>query len=136
MITLESSRKYPKIKLGTKSLVINLTVIFLRFSEMYCVHLREVFAFHLFYVGVCQTNAGESVFLRRMVETYNKFFNNIDIFSISLKQLKLTVLQCLNNDDLLLVVSYFLFNFHEIIITIIYLINMLIFVESCMLLLV
>lgn len=59
-------------------------------------HRRQVRAGTLFATNFCRTNSGKRSPVRRMVETYNKNFENIDIFSCRLRKFKSLILSLCN----------------------------------------
>lgn len=60
------------------------------------VHRREVRAYQLFSTTSSKTNAGKRAPLHRMVDTYNKFFNEIDIFHQPLSTFKKNIISNLS----------------------------------------
>lgn len=101
MLTLESRRKY--LEATTLYKIVNNTfdsidlVSGLGYHVPRTVHRRAVRAGCLFTLGICRTNTRLRTPSRRMVESYNDSFIDIDIFACSAVQFKFSVLNMLSS---------------------------------------
>lgn len=97
MLSLESRRKYLEAITLYKIVNNNFDCIDLISGLGYyvprTVYKREVHAGKLFYLNTCRTNAGLRMPLRRMTESYNVHFVEIDIFANSTGKFKSHVLK-------------------------------------------
>lgn len=101
MLTLESRRTYLEVVTLYKIVNNGFDCIELVNNICYAVPRnvlrRDARSYHLFYLSSCRTNTGLRTPLRHMVENYNKSFNHIDIFLLSIGKFKFEILKQLLN---------------------------------------